>query len=122
MIRTLETRLCYNCGKPLPPDADIQRRYCSHACQQSAYKARKKKAFLEQRKAELLGIDIVEPPSLPVITDEELASYFLDLQAATCGILDAAEYGSERLRPLCYRVGDGVRSVLLKEGVLNDQR
>ncbi|NTU88602.1 MAG: hypothetical protein HGA54_01655 [Actinobacteria bacterium] len=49
MART-KKRVCQHCGEPLLPDASKQRVYCSHSCQQAAYKLRKKKAVKPAKK------------------------------------------------------------------------
>lgn len=38
----LEGRSCANCGEPIPESRGKQAKFCDHACQQNAYRARRK--------------------------------------------------------------------------------
>ena len=107
-------RTCPVCGKPLSEDP--RERYCSHACRTKAYKDRKR----DKRLAEMRGIDLGTDGGLTLVTDEEIASLFMEA-AFIAGELERASLSARvSLRPICASMSSAITDVLKDGGMLND--
>lgn len=111
-------KICRFCGKPFEPtsDHDLRSRYCSSSCK---YKAARARAYAREQ-ARIAGRDLPDLPSLEITPDEEVAMYITELETSAGAILEASTSARPQLRPLCYRVGSGVKEILEKEGLLDE--
>lgn len=110
-------RHCCRCGAELPADAAQTARYCSPACRNAAYKARKR-----AERAERIHSQFAEraeaPHAAAPLGEDECAALVMELAMAASTLKEAAQTAPPTIRAKLWRIADGcLRSVESEVGL-----
>lgn len=102
---------CRWCGGELPA-ATARRRYCSDACRQAAYRARKGGVRLRPE------VDSSAPAHVRArLDDRDVAAAVVQARGAAATLDAAGRRGPRELRALCARLAGGILSLLEEVGL-----
>lgn len=104
-------RHCCRCGAELPANAAPHARYCSPACRNAAYKARKRAERADRIHAQFSERAEAPKASAP-LGEEECAALVMELAVTASALKEASRTAPPKLRAKLYRIADGcVRSI-----------
>lgn len=110
-------RHCCRCGAELPATAAPHARYCSPACRNAAYKARKRAERADRIHAQF-SERAEAPKAAAPVGEEECAALVIELAMAATTLKEAAQTAPPQLRARLYRIADGcLRSVESEVGL-----
>lgn len=110
-------RHCCRCGAELPATAAPHARYCSPACRNAAYKARKRAERADRIHAQF-SERAEAPKAAAPVGEEECAALVMELAMAATTPKEAAQTAPPQLRARLWRIADGcLRSVESEVGL-----